>query len=238
MVGTRGPGRASDPSGPADDRLRPAILRGLRPARCLAPYERRQDPVRAPPMGLAAGDRSRDALPRVAPPLDTAEVGAGHGEGQRGVGRHQGRAIVMARVLAIGLDGYEDSLGRRLMASGDMPCLARLRAGSAQFLLDHGPAQRTGLAGEHVSTGRSPRAADRWAAVHFDPDRYTVWQEGTKLRPFAADLHARTVVFDPPYFDLDQAPRVQGMVSWGAHDPGVPQAGRPADLVSECHARF
>jgi predicted AlkP superfamily phosphohydrolase/phosphomutase len=144
----------------------------------------------------------------------------------------------MTRVLAIGLDGFEESLGRQLMASGDMPYLARLRTQSAQFLLDHGPAQRTGLAWEHASTGLSPRAADRWAAVHFDPNRYTAWQEGTKLRPFPADLRARTVVFDPPYFDLDQAPRVQGLVNWGAHDPGVPHGGRPADLVSECHARF
>ena len=144
----------------------------------------------------------------------------------------------MTRVLAIGLDGYEESLGRRLMASGDMPCLARLRTQSARFLLDHGPAQRTGLAWEHVSTGLSPQAADRWAAVHFDASRYTAWQEGTKLKPFAAGLQARTVVFDPPYFDLDQAPRVQGLVSWGAHDPGVPHGGRPAGLVAECHARF
>jgi predicted AlkP superfamily phosphohydrolase/phosphomutase len=144
----------------------------------------------------------------------------------------------MRRVLAIFLDGYEHSLAQQLMAAGEMPALARLGAESASFLLDYGSAQRTGLAGEHVATGLSPEAARRWAAVHFDPETYTAWQEGTRLRPFAADLGCRTVVFDAPYFNLSAAPTVQGVVSWGAHDPGVPATARPPDLAAEIDARF
>ena len=142
------------------------------------------------------------------------------------------------RVLAIGLDGYEESLEREMMAAGELPALSRLRAESARFLLDHGPAQRTGLAWEHVSSGLSPAAANRWAAVHFDPDTYTAWQEGTRLQPFPARLCSRTVVFDAPYFDLGRAPQVRGLVGWGAHDPGVPLAAQPADLLPELAARF
>ena len=144
----------------------------------------------------------------------------------------------MRRVLAIYLDGYEQSLGQRLMSAGAMPEMSRLAASSARFLLDHGAAQRSGLAGEHVATGLSPDAARRWTAVHFDPQSYEVWQEGTRLRPFPADLDCRTVVFDPTYFDLNAAPNVRGIVSWGAHDPGVAQAARPSELLAEFNGRF
>jgi hypothetical protein len=104
--------------------------------------------------------------------------------------------------------------------------------------LDYGPAQRVGLAGEHVTTGLSPEAAQRWGAVHFDARSYAVWQEGTWLRPFAADLTARTVVFDVPHFDLNAAPTVAGIANWGSHDPGVASGSRPAELLAEFRARF
>jgi predicted AlkP superfamily phosphohydrolase/phosphomutase len=142
------------------------------------------------------------------------------------------------RVIAIGLDGYEESLERRLIEAGELPTLARLREGSARYLLDHGPAQRTGLAWEHVSTGLSPEQAGRWAALSFDPETYSVWQEGTRLRPFAAQLKSRTVVFDAPYLDLARAPQVRGVVGWGAHDPGIPRAARPDGLLPEFEARY
>jgi len=142
------------------------------------------------------------------------------------------------RVLAVFLDGYEQSLGHYLMSAGAMPELSRFTASSARFLLDHGSAQRTGLAGEHVATGLSPDAARRWSAVHFDPQTYAVWQEGTRLRPFAANLDCRSVVFDASYFDLAAAPEVRGIVGWGAHDPGAAQAARPSDLLAEFDRRF
>lgn len=142
------------------------------------------------------------------------------------------------RVLAIGLDGYEQSLGDKLMAEGALPALAALRAQSARFLLDHGAAARTGLAWEHVSCGQSPEETGRGSAVYFDKDSYEVWQEGTSLVPFPNALKARTVIFDPPYFDLKLAPSVRGVTNWGAHDPGVPFVGRPAELTEEIQSRF
>ena len=144
----------------------------------------------------------------------------------------------MSRVLAICLDGYEPALAEELMAAGELPWTARLAEQSARFDLDHGSALRTGLAGEHVATGLSPDDSRRWAAVHFDPATYEVWQEGTSLAPFPAAMSQHTVVFDPPYFDLDAAPAVSGMVNWGAHDPGVPSGSRPVGLLEEVTARF
>lgn len=142
------------------------------------------------------------------------------------------------RVLALGLDGYEPSLGDEMMAAGRLPNFRRLRARGASWRLDHGRAKRTGLAWEQVSTGLAPEASGRHAAVDFDPATYLTWQAPTALRPFAADLPVRTVVFDTPYFDLRQAAGVRGAVSWGAHDPGVPAFSRPAGLNEEIRTRF
>jgi predicted AlkP superfamily phosphohydrolase/phosphomutase len=142
------------------------------------------------------------------------------------------------RVLLIGLDGYEQSLGDQFMAEGLLPGLAALRSRSARFLLDHGPAARSGLTWEHASTGQAPEITGHESVVYFDTSTYQVWQEGTSLVPFAASLNARTVIFDPPYFDLQQAPSVRGITNWGAHDPGVTFSSRPAELAEELLARF
>jgi predicted AlkP superfamily phosphohydrolase/phosphomutase len=142
------------------------------------------------------------------------------------------------KVLAIGLDGFEVSYMERLMAAGELPALLALRARSATVLLDHGPAQRTGLAWEHFWSGRSPAAAGRESAVEFDPARYTVWQEGARFAPFFGSLGVDAVVFDPPYADLARAPGVGGVVAWGAHDPGVGPGSAPADLYARLVSRI
>jgi len=142
------------------------------------------------------------------------------------------------RVLLLWLDGYDPAAGDALMAEGRLPELKRLRAESARFALEHGPARWTGLAGEHLSTGISPDDGGRRSPLHFDSARYTIWQEGTSTAPFPAALQARTVVFDPTYFDLERAPAVRGIVHWGAHDPGGKAASRPAELRAEIEARF
>lgn len=143
-----------------------------------------------------------------------------------------------APVVAVCLDGYEYSLAERMMCAGELPQLQALSARSTRCLLDHGDDLRTGLAGEHVASGLSPDAAGRWAAVQFDPRTYGVWQQGTSLRPFPSRYDFRSVVFDAPYFDLARAPEARGLVSWGAHDPGVPPFARPTELWEEIEQRF
>lgn len=142
------------------------------------------------------------------------------------------------KVLAIGLDGYEQSFANALMEAGELPALKSLKNRSASWLLDHGWATRTGLAWEHFSTGLKPEAAKRWSAVYFNPLDYSVWQEGTSLSPFVKDLDCKIVAFDPPYFDLSDAQNTLGVVNWGAHDPGVSTASRPARLHTELTERF
>jgi predicted AlkP superfamily phosphohydrolase/phosphomutase len=142
------------------------------------------------------------------------------------------------RVLAVGLDGYEHSLAEGLMAEGLLPNMRRLRAQSARFLLDHGRDKYSGLTWEQVSTGKTCAAAGRWSPVTFHPSSYRVSQDPTASAPFLAGLAAEAVVFDLPYCDLSRAPRVRGVTDWGAHDPGVARASRPAGLHAELAARF
>ena len=142
------------------------------------------------------------------------------------------------RVLAIWLDGFDVQLACSLMAEGRLPALAGLASSSARYRLDHGAGRATGLAGEHLSTGRSPDDARRWSAVHFDAHSYGVAQRGTATTPFVEHLPVRTAVVDMPYFDMARAPSVRGIVGWGAHDPGAPKGSRPAGLLGEALERF
>jgi predicted AlkP superfamily phosphohydrolase/phosphomutase len=140
-------------------------------------------------------------------------------------------------MLAIGLDCFEISIAERLMEQGLLPNLAARGQQDAHLLLDPGADQRTGLQWEQFWSGLSPGAAGRESAVEFDPATYAVWQEGARFAPFfPPDLDA--VVFDAPYVDLAQAPGVQGVVAWGAHDPGLPvPASRPRNLLYELERR-
>src|SRR5262245_20185880 len=127
------------------------------------------------------------------------------------MGREAGRKPER-RVLMIGLDGLDVGFARQLMDSGELPALRACHDRSARFLLDPGPAARTGLAWEHFASGLTPEAAGRASAVMLDPSTYDVWQEGVRFAPFFEQLDARTVVFDAPYMDLVRAPHVRGVV--------------------------
>jgi hypothetical protein len=143
-----------------------------------------------------------------------------------------------SRVLMIGLDGFELSIANDLIGKGRLPVLERIRRESANVLLDHGPAKRTGLTWDHVSSGLAPELSERWAIVEFNRHNYGVQQAPARAIPFPEAIDRRCVAFDVPYFDLMRAPSVRGVGNWGAHDPGVPPAARPDGLLEELRARF
>jgi len=140
--------------------------------------------------------------------------------------------------LAISLDGYEHAIAEEMMAAGRLPALARMREKSARFLLEHGPARRTGLGAEHVSSGMSPEDGQRFSSIDFDSQTYRVVQDGPKFSPFPAAMTSRTVVLDFPYFDLLRAPNVTGISAWGAHDAGTELSSNPSGLVEELLDKF
>ncbi|MEY2451035.1 MAG: hypothetical protein QOD92_609 [Acidimicrobiaceae bacterium] len=141
-------------------------------------------------------------------------------------------------LLVIGLDGFDITYGEPLIDAGELPALRELRDRSQRFLLDHGAAARTGLAWEHFASGWTPERAGRASAVDFKGAEYNTVQRGTRLSPFFSSLDARVVVFDPPYADISDAPDVHGVVSWGAHDPGVVPRTNPPGLRQELDDRF
>jgi len=149
--------------------------------------------------------------------------------------------MTTARVMAICLDAYDAELGDRLIAEGRLPGLARLKAQSARFALEHGSrglARHTGLAWEHFSSGRTPETAGKWSAISFDPNTFRVWQSHATERPFFADLDARCVVFDAPYFNLEDMSAGRGVVGWGGHDIGSSRHAKPDGLIAEMQSRF
>jgi predicted AlkP superfamily phosphohydrolase/phosphomutase len=146
--------------------------------------------------------------------------------------------MMRRRILLIGLDGFDIGLAERFLNEGELPNIARLRMQGARYGLDHGRDRFSGLAWEHVCSGKAPSDGGRWSAITFDRKRYTACQEPTVERPFMLNLSARTVVFDLPYCDLLQAPRVDGVTSWGAHDPGVAATSRPAGIHQELNRLF
>jgi hypothetical protein len=139
----------------------------------------------------------------------------------------------MQRVLAIWLDGFDMGLADRW----GLESLTRLAAESARAELDPGRSHLTGLAGEHLATGLDPIAANRASGVHFDTTTYSCVQRGATHPPVLGGVP--TVVLDACYFDLDGADaNVQGLIDWGAHDPGGPATARPTDLGAEVEQRF
>ena len=128
------------------------------------------------------------------------------------------------RILLLGLDGFDIALAERFIREGLLPNLARLRSEGSSFDLDHGRDRYSGLAWEHLTSGVRPSDGGRWSAITFDRHTYGATQDYGRVRPYLADLAAKAVVFDFPYFELSLAPNVRGLTSWAAHDPGVPAA--------------
>lgn len=142
------------------------------------------------------------------------------------------------RTLVFGLDAFEPTVARALVAEGRMPALARLAERSARFELEHGPERYTGLAWHQFSTGLHPAASHRWSAIHFDPATYAIEQPDADEPPFTEALNIRTVAFDVPRFDLGADPASLGIANWGSHDAGVPRMTRPAEIWGEVGERF
>ncbi len=141
------------------------------------------------------------------------------------------------RVLAVGLDGFEITVARKMIKDGKLPYLAKCFSNSAFFHLDHGDARSTGLAWEHFSTGQDPDSYKKWSAIDFNPDTYSVEQSNTRSRSFTVGLPVKLVTFDVPYLALHNT-EVIGMSNWGAHDPGVKRNANPPELLDEINSRF
>ena len=145
------------------------------------------------------------------------------------------------RLLVFCLDAFDAALGDQLIAEGKLKGLAKLKEDSARFKLEHGDGNRaryTGLTWEHFSTGQKPDTIGKWSVINFHPENYEAEQIYANERPFFADLKAKTVVFDAPYFHLAGMENGVGVVGWSGHDTGAMRYSQPTNLITEIYDKF
>jgi len=136
----------------------------------------------------------------------------------------------MARVAVIGLDAAEWNLIEALLASGELPHLARLREAGTVCRLRQ-PTPLTEQPWAPFLTG----APTPLTALRFDPTAGAPFEVGApRLPPFYARLPGvRAVVLDVPRMTLAYAVEGAQITGWGGHHLGYPRGSRPHGLLSE-----
>ncbi len=142
------------------------------------------------------------------------------------------------RVAVVALDAVEWQLVERMLAAGDLPNLARLRAQGATVQLDSPTPYRAEGPWLDFLSGRRGDSRRYWSPVMFDPGDYSSYLRGTApVAPFYAFGPARTVVsLDVPKAIPSDDVTGKQVVGWGAHDPGHPPASRPSELLEQLRA--
>jgi predicted AlkP superfamily phosphohydrolase/phosphomutase len=145
----------------------------------------------------------------------------------------------MVKVAALGLDAAELTFVEQLLARGELPHLAELRARALECRLDNVVTYRSELPWTQFATGRRAAELDYWGTVAFDPASYRAVVAGAlDAAPFWARADVRSLVFDVPHTVLrDDVPGMQ-VTAWGAHSPEYPRASLPSGLLTEVDDRF
>jgi predicted AlkP superfamily phosphohydrolase/phosphomutase len=136
----------------------------------------------------------------------------------------------MPRVAVIGLDAAEWTLIEPLMASGELPHLARLRETAAFCRLRQTTPLTEQPWASFLTGGPAPLTA-----LRFDPDARKSFELGApRVQPFYARLPGlRTIVIDVPRMTLAYAVDGAQITGWGGHHLGYPRASRPHGVLSE-----
>ncbi|MBV8950351.1 MAG: alkaline phosphatase family protein, partial [Actinobacteria bacterium] len=145
----------------------------------------------------------------------------------------------MVRVAALGLDAAELGYIENLLAAGELPHLARLRARSLECRLENVRTYRSELPWTLFATGRSAEDLGYWGTVSFDPGTYRAVVAGAlDAAPFWARPGVHSLVFDVPHTVLRHDVAGVQVTAWGAHSPEYPRASRPAGLLTSIDDRF
>ena len=146
----------------------------------------------------------------------------------------------MAKVLALGIDSADWATIGPLVAAGELPNLAALRARSAFAMLDGSDALRSEALWTEFATGRTAASQHFWGVSSFDPTSYDA-----RMAPTAAVRPWWTLGPEVPVVSLDVPergfidPEVVGaqVVAWGAHAPGFARTSLPEGLITDLDAR-
>jgi predicted AlkP superfamily phosphohydrolase/phosphomutase len=144
------------------------------------------------------------------------------------------------RVAALGLDSGDWRIIGRLLGSGKLPNLARLREQSAQCSIRSNTLYRTTLIWEAFLNGRHRNDDPRSSGVGFDPNTYQVFKIGASLTPvFFAGLPAgQAIAFDVPHLAWDSAARDIRVCTWGTHSHSSPRVSNPQWVLQEIDRAF
>jgi len=136
----------------------------------------------------------------------------------------------MARVAVIGLDAAEWTLMEPMLASGELPQLARLRE-TGTFCRLRQPTPLTDQPWAWFLTG----VPMPLTALRFDPAAGASFEVGApRVPPFYARLPGvRAIVLDVPRMTLAYDVDGAQITGWGGHHLGYPRASRPRGLLSE-----
>jgi predicted AlkP superfamily phosphohydrolase/phosphomutase len=158
------------------------------------------------------------------------------------------------RVVAIGLDSADPDLLARWFAAGELPNLARLKAGGtysrfenvAQYQSDSAPYSSTEGSWVTLQTGVKPNKTGYWETVSYDHHKYVAESDpvngGYDYREyapfFALGDDYRVAAFDVPV--TARVPNVNGLqiVGWGGHFPFVQRGSQPEELLGEITAKY
>jgi predicted AlkP superfamily phosphohydrolase/phosphomutase len=146
----------------------------------------------------------------------------------------------MSRVLAIGLDAADWRIIERLLRQGALPNFARIRARSAECVLQNEAASRTTLVWEAFLTGRENPNDPRSGGVAFDGATYRASKvaAGETALFYEPCPGLRTIAFDVPHLAVSGSSEDVRVCSWGTHAISSPPATRPPGLLREIDAAF
>lgn len=143
------------------------------------------------------------------------------------------------RIAAIGLDSVEWPLVESMVADGELPTLARMRATGTTCRLRNERLCRSSLVWDAFLTD-DPDPDDRFAGgIAFDPATYTTYKVGAAAqRAFVDDIDGSLVALDVPYLATEgRAPNARVCV-WGGHIDSHPRGSQPPDLLPRIDAAF
>lgn len=146
---------------------------------------------------------------------------------------------MVQQVAAIGIDAAEWPELVRLMGSGRLPNLARLRHDAIEVPLENTISNRPEEAWTTFVYGDAAHQAGHWSSLTFDPVAYRPYRRGTFLgRPVLSDASDRPLWFDVPKHAITPDGPGTQVTGWGAHAPSFPRGSRPAGLLTELDRRF
>lgn len=147
-----------------------------------------------------------------------------------------------ARVLAVWLDAAEVTLIEEMIAAGELPVLAALRARGLWARLRNNEYAAPETTYAQIVAGLPPARTGTWMIARFDPRTYGLSGDHRLTHAGAPPFYAlgkgtRVAAFDLPQVALNDGVDGIQVMAWGGHSPGQKPCSKPPELYAELVAR-